>query len=102
MVLGRFMGDVTCQCSVPESIIAFLDSNNYEDAVKLAISMGGDADTVACIAGAVAQAFYKSIPAAIVERVMEQLPADLLEVVNRYNDRYRCEFWINFYGNHET
>jgi len=84
--------DVTCQGSVPESIIAFLDSNSYEDAVKSAISLGGDSDTMACIAGGIAQAFYKSIPRVIVERVLEKLPPDLLEVVKRFNDRYGCVF----------
>jgi ADP-ribosylglycohydrolase len=49
--------DVSCQGSVPESIIAFLDSEDWLDAVKNAISLGGDADTMACIAGGIAQAF---------------------------------------------
>ena len=84
--------DATCQGSVPESIIAFFDSTSYEDAVKTAISLGGDADTMACIAGGIAQAFYKSIPGAIVERVLEKLSPDLLEVVKRFNDRYGCVF----------
>jgi len=84
--------DVTCQGSVPESIIAFLDSNSYEDAVKSAISLGGDADTMACIAGGIAQAFYRNIPGVIVEKVLEKLPSGLLEVVKRFNDRYGCVF----------
>jgi len=84
--------DVSCQGSVPESIIAFLDSDSYEDAVKSSISLGGDADTMACIAGGIAQAFYKNIPRVIVERVLEKLPPDLLEVVKRFNDRYGCVF----------
>jgi ADP-ribosylglycohydrolase len=54
--------DVTCQGSVPESLISFLDSENYEDAIRNAVSLGGDADTMACIAGAVAEAFYGEVP----------------------------------------
>ena len=54
--------DETCQGSVPEAIIAFLESNDYEDAVRKAVSLGGDSDTQACIAGGIAQAFYKKIP----------------------------------------
>ena len=84
--------DVSCQGSVPESIIAFLDSTSYEDAVKNAISLGGDTDTMACIAGGIAQAFYKKIPAAIVDRVKENLPRAMLTVVERFNATYRCEF----------
>ena len=48
--------------SVPPAIIAFLESNDYESAVRLAVSLGGDADTQACIAGGIAEAFYKEIP----------------------------------------
>ncbi len=54
--------DVTCQGSVPEAIIAFLDSDDVESAIRLAISLGGDADTLACMAGAVAQAYYREVP----------------------------------------
>ena len=56
--------DVSCQGSVPESLIAFLESIDYESAVRNAISLGGDADTMACIAGGIAQAFYGSVPGA--------------------------------------
>jgi ADP-ribosylglycohydrolase len=50
--------DVSCQGSVPQSILAFLESTGVEDAICNAISLGGDADTMACIAGAIAEAFY--------------------------------------------
>ena len=69
--------DISCQGSVPESIIAFLDSDDYETTVKNAISLGGDADTMACIAGGIAQAFYKKIPETIVEEAMQKLTPDL-------------------------
>ncbi|MBN2255275.1 MAG: ADP-ribosylglycohydrolase family protein, partial [Deltaproteobacteria bacterium] len=65
--------DVSCQGSVPEAIVAFLDSDDYEDAVRKAISLGGDSDTLACIAGGIAQAFYKSVPSSIISRVREIL-----------------------------
>jgi ADP-ribosylglycohydrolase len=73
--------DVTCQGSVPESIIAFLESESYEDAVRNAVSLGGDADTQACIAGAIAEAFYGGVPEEIAERAVNYLPADLKKVV---------------------
>jgi ADP-ribosylglycohydrolase len=84
--------DVTCQGSVPESIVAFLDSTGYVDAVKNAISLGGDADTMACIAGGIAQAFYKEIPPEIAARALERLTPDLRVVVERFNEKYGCAF----------
>ncbi len=84
--------DVSCQGSVPESIIAFLDSDSFMDAIKNAISLGGDADTMACIAGGIAQAYYKTIPEHIVSAVTEKLTPDLIEVVDQFNETYRCEF----------
>jgi len=84
--------DVTCQGSVPESIVAFIDSDSWEDAVKKSISLGGDADTMACITGGIAQAFYKEIPENIVEDVRNRLPPDLREVLNEFNMKYQCQF----------
>lgn len=80
--------DVTCQGSVPESIIAFLDSTSFEDAIQNAISLGGDSDTMACIAGGIAHAFYKKVPGYISTSVLEKLPEDLLEVTNWFNETF--------------
>jgi ADP-ribosylglycohydrolase len=80
--------DVSCQGSVPEAIIAFLESDSYEDAIKNAVSLGGDADTMACIAGGIAQAYYRGVPEGIVREVREKLPPDLLDVVARFNRRF--------------
>lgn len=79
--------DVTCQGSVPEAIIAFLESSNYESAVRNAVSLGGDSDTQACISGAIAEAFY-GIPKEIQEMVRRILPMDLLEILDRFYERY--------------
>ena len=84
--------DISCQGSVPESVVAFLDSEDFEDAIRKAISLGGDADTMACIAGGIAQAFYKHIPERIVTHVRNRLPKDLLEIVDQFNDKYCCEY----------
>ena len=65
--------DVSCQGSVPEAIIAFLDSEGVEDAIRLGVSLGGDADTLACITGGIAEAFYGPVPADIREKVQEIL-----------------------------
>lgn len=75
--------DVTCQGSVPEAIIAFLDSSSFEDAIRLAVSLGGDSDTIACITGSIAGAFYKEIPDYIVEEVCNRLPDDMWSVIKQ-------------------
>jgi ADP-ribosylglycohydrolase len=81
--------DVSCQGSVPESIIAFLDSDDYEGAVRNAISLGGDSDTMACIAGGIAQAFYREISGPIEAAVRERLPEEFLKIIDRFEARYR-------------
>ena len=78
----------TCQESVPEAIIAFLESTDYESAVRLAVSLGGDSDTIACMTGSIAEAFYGEIPAEIVDRVMRLLPQQMLEVIQRFSEKY--------------
>jgi ADP-ribosylglycohydrolase len=80
--------DVSCQGSVPEAIIAFLESDDYETAVRLAISLGGDSDTMACIAGAIAEAFYGGVPPAIAHETRQRLPADLLTIVDQFYERF--------------
>jgi len=69
---------------VPQAIISFLESNSYEDALRNAISIGGDSDTIACIAGGIAQAYYKKIPEYISQRVKELLPEEMKEVLKIY------------------
>ena len=80
--------DETCQGSVPQAIIAFLESRDYEDAVRKAVSLGGDSDTLACMTGGIAQAYYGRIPVHIVERVRKLLNDDLLAIVDEFNSRY--------------
>lgn len=80
----RYEFDVSCQGSVPESIIAFLDSKSVEHAIRLAISLGGDSDTQAAIAGGIAHAYYRCVPESIEERVRRRLPAEFLEVIDDF------------------
>ncbi|QTA90763.1 ADP-ribosylglycohydrolase family protein [Desulfonema magnum] len=84
--------DVSCQGSVPEAIIAFLDSENFEDALRKGISLGGDSDTIACIAGGIAQAYYKTIPPEIIAKVRNRLPEEFLSVIDEFNEKYKIEF----------
>lgn len=80
--------DVSCQGSVPQAITAFLESKDYEDAVRLAISLGGDSDTIACITGGIAQAFYGNVPEIITSKAMELLDEDLRKVVTEFTRKF--------------
>ncbi|MGI6450986.1 MAG: ADP-ribosylglycohydrolase family protein [Desulfitobacteriia bacterium] len=79
--------DVSCQGSVPQAIRAFLESTGFEDAIRNAISLGGDSDTIACITGAIAEAFYQDIPRSIQTEALRRLEPEmhtLLESFYRY------------------
>ena len=68
--------DSSCQGTVPEAMVAFLDSTDFESAIRLAVSLGGDSDTLACITGGIAEAFYKTIPENIALKIWELIPED--------------------------
>jgi ADP-ribosylglycohydrolase len=78
----------SCQRTVPEALIAFLESESFEDAIRKAISLGGDADTLACIAGGIAAAHYGGVPREIAEWALGRLDAPLKEVTVRFCERY--------------
>ena len=97
--------DETCQGSCPEAIIAFLESDDFESAIRLAVSLGGDSDTIACMTGGIAAAYY-GVPQKIIEQVAQFLPNEILDVVGRFdakcNKKYitsfldllrRCRWW---------
>lgn len=80
--------DVSCQQSVPEAIVAFLDSSDVEGAIRLAVSLGGDSDTQAAIAGGIAEAFYKRVPDSMVKAVRERLPPRFIEVIDAFREAF--------------
>ena len=80
--------DISCQGSVPEAIIAFLDSEDFESSIRLAISLGGDSDTIACMAGGIAEAFYEKIPESLFEYARKKVPTEMKEVINSFHKRY--------------
>lgn len=84
----------TCQGSVPEAIICFLESTDYEDCIRKAISLKGDSDTQACIAGSIAEAFY-GCPDECVEAVKKRLDPFLLNIVKEFNNTYGKEEFFN-------
>ena len=78
----------TCEKTVPPALICFLDSTDYEDAVRKAVSLGWDSDTMACITGGIADAYYGGVPVEMEERVVSQLPSDLKIVVEDFKKQY--------------
>jgi len=80
--------DVTCQGSVPQAFVAFLESSDFESAIRLAISIGGDSDTIACITGGIASAFYNQIPTEIMDFVVDKLPTEYIEIMNKFDEQY--------------
>jgi ADP-ribosylglycohydrolase len=76
------------QGTVPQAIRAFLDSTDFEDAIRTAVSLGGDSDTLACITGGIAQAFYDGVPMEIADRVYERLDDHLRNVTQRFSEKY--------------
>ena len=81
----------TCTISVPEALVAFFESENFEDAIRNAVSLGGDSDTLAAIAGSIAEAFY-GIPENLVEKCRKYLPQEMLKVIDDFNEKV---FWKN-------
>ena len=78
----------TCQYCVPESIICAIEAESYEDAIRNAISLGGDADTLAAISGGIAEAMF-GIPANLIEEVQPFLKNDLLPVIQQFYERLK-------------
>ena len=98
-IRSSYQFDVSCQGSVPQAIVAFLESNSYENAIKIAISIGGDSDTIACITGGIASAFYKEISSEITEFVLNKLPIEFKEILEKFEklefDNIQDNFDIN-------
>jgi ADP-ribosylglycohydrolase len=77
--------DVTCQGSVSEAIIAFMESTDFENAIRLAISLGGDSDTIAAITGGIAEAFYGKIPENITQEVKKRIPDEWKKIIEKFS-----------------
>lgn len=79
---------ISCQGSVPQAIVAFLESTDFEDAIRNSISIGGDSDTIACIAGGIAQAFYGKVPNEIAQKTLSMLDKPLRQVTEAFVNEY--------------
>lgn len=87
--IGRsYEFDETCQGTVPQAIRVFLESENFEDAIRKAIYIGGDSDTVACISGGIAENFYGGIPQAIKEKIFTILDPGLAGIIEKFYKKY--------------
>tara|TARA_R110002049_G_scaffold163009_1_gene328796 strand:+ start:17 stop:799 length:783 start_codon:yes stop_codon:yes gene_type:complete len=91
MIRPFYSFDVSCNGSVPHAITAFLESDSIEHAVRLAISLGGDADTQACIAGAIAEPFFGGVPAILWEPARDRLDESLLNTVEAFRTAHPVE-----------
>jgi len=87
-IRGAYVFNSSASYSVPPAIIAFFESNDYESAVRNAISLGGDADTEACIAGGIAEAYYKSIPKHISDFCDRRIDYTLKKVVFDFKEKF--------------
>ena len=78
----------TCQETVPEAITAFLEGKSFEDVIRTAVSLGGDCDTLTCIAGSIAEGFY-GVPEELKQECRNRLPDELRKILDRFDS------WIN-------
>ena len=90
----------SCQQTVPEAISAFLEGNDFEDVIRTAVSLGGDCDTLTCIAGGIAEAFYE-VPEEIMLECKKRLPEDMLDVITRFMDCRESSFHDLFLDGNE-
>ena len=81
--------DVTCRGTVPEAIISFLEATSFEDAIRNAVSLGGDSDTLACITGGIAHAYYGGVPGGVLEKVKEILSPHLWKIAEDFCMHYQ-------------
>ena len=88
----NYCWESSCQGTVPQALIAFLESTDFEDAIRRAVSLGGDSDTLACITGGVAEAFYGGVPEEIYKTVVGKLPGPFKEILREMGERtkYPC------------
>jgi ADP-ribosyl-[dinitrogen reductase] hydrolase len=84
----RYYYDQSCESSVPEAIIAFLESRDFEHALRLAISLGDTSGSLASITGGIAQAFYKEVPGYLAQPVIQHLSPAMFEIVDKFSNTY--------------
>jgi ADP-ribosylglycohydrolase len=89
----RYGWKSSCQETVPEAIIAFLESDSFEDAIRKAVSMGGDSDTLACITGGIAEAYYNEIPAYMIEVTQKVFPPVFHKILDMVRNKLSTAYF---------
>jgi ADP-ribosyl-[dinitrogen reductase] hydrolase len=84
----NYIFNETCQETVPQAIFTFLFSDNFEDSIRKAIYIGGDSDTLACINGSIAEAFYGGVPEKIKLEVFKRLDKKTFTVLDQFIKKY--------------
>jgi ADP-ribosylglycohydrolase len=79
----------SCQETVPQAIYTFLISESFEDSIRKAMIIGGDSDTLACINGSIAEAFYQGVPKQIEKEVLSRLDNQMLNIMDRFNKKFK-------------
>ena len=87
-IKDRFVFDSRARYTVPPAIMSFLQSTSFEDAIRKAVSLGGDADTIACMTGGIAEAYYKSIPKNIKDKCWDMLDSELRKTIRKFNEQF--------------
>ena len=90
-IRDSYVFDCRTSYSVPPALEAFFESCSYEDAIRKAISIGGDSDTIACIAGGVAEAYYREIPQDIINRGLSFIDIGFKNVMKEFKEKYMIE-----------
>jgi ADP-ribosylglycohydrolase len=88
-LIKNYSFNESCQNTVPQAIYTFLISEDFEDSIRKGIIVGGDSDTLACINGSIAEAFYGGVPEHIKKEVISRLDDHLLKVIREFNSKYR-------------
>jgi ADP-ribosylglycohydrolase len=84
----EYVFDVSAKGSVPQAIVSFLESSDFEDSIRNAISIGGDSDTIASMSGAIAEAYYKKIPSSILDSVVKIIPKEFQTIVKNFYSKF--------------
>ena len=93
---GNYGWNESCQGTVPQALICFLESEDFEDAIRKAVALGGDSDTLACICGSIAEAYYRYIPSWMASVANDRLPAAFQEILAQVEKETEYERRIMF------
>jgi len=80
--------DVTCQGTIPRAMAVFMETDNYESAIRKSIAMGGDVDTIGCIVGGICEAYYGMPKREIVEEVYKRIPPHMARITTKFTKKY--------------